>query len=90
LIDFRFRPTSSLIITDETCHKIFLKFLPENFDKGNKWLTRLIKKLNQTSGKSQPGTKFSWVWDRTMDNPTPKPGCQARGELWKKPVLPTI
>jgi hypothetical protein len=57
LIDSGFRPTSSLIITDEPGHKIFLKFLPENFDKGNKWLTRLIKKLSQTSGNRKPGPK---------------------------------
>jgi hypothetical protein len=41
----------------EPGQEIFLKFLLENFDKGNRWLRRLINKLNQTSGNSRPGHK---------------------------------
>jgi hypothetical protein len=41
----------------EPAHEIFLKFLPENFDKGNRWLTRLIKKLDQTSGNRRSEQK---------------------------------
>jgi hypothetical protein len=33
----------------------FLKFFSENLEKKNKWLTRLVKKLNQAPGSSRPG-----------------------------------
>jgi hypothetical protein len=53
----------------EPGHEIFLKFLLENFDKGNRWLRRLINKLNQTSGNSRPGHKGG-----ERQPPPPEPG----------------
>jgi hypothetical protein len=46
LPDFPPGLTQFLVIIGNLAMKFFLKFLLENFDKGNRWLTRLVKKLN--------------------------------------------